>query len=253
MRVIGFKGLFGGAGTTTITANLAGALHRRQLSCIAVDLCATNTLRLHFGMPMTEAQGLFNAVSTESEQLPLFESDMGVLYVPFGNVEKVPEHDTIRITLENLLAQIKSARSGQIDYVLVDIPNNDSKMLRTIVDLFDGIFHILAPEPRVYPALHYFSNVVWPNLQAPSVKHFFLLNQIAPHLELNRDIADMLREELNPDLLLDQEIQRDQHLPEALATQQTAFEFTLGAQSNVEFSALSIMFERLFEVENDAV
>ena len=251
MKVVAVKGLYGGAGTTTVTANLASALRRRQHPVVAVDLCATNMLRLHFGMPVNDRRGLFKAGELVDDLAnAAFETEQGLIYLPYGDVSEQPERTDIEQLLQRLYDLLAKFSSEQTLIVLIDMPNAEPQMLSWLAAHTDIMLHVLSPDPRVYPALHYFSMKQWPLIQAEQLQHYFVLNQCAPQLELNRDIIDLLRYELAPELLLPTYIQRDQHLPEAFATQQAAIDFTLGAQANVDFVAIAEWLElRLLEAK----
>lgn len=245
MKVIAVKGLYGGAGTTTVTANLASALRRRQHPVVAVDLCATNMLRLHFGMPLHDTRGLFQAGELVDDlRAAAFETEQGLIYLPYGDVSEQPERTDIEALLERLYGLLAQFSTEQQLLVLIDVPNSEGQMLSWLATHTDVMLHVLTPDPRVYPALHYFAVKQWPYIQAEQLQHYFLLNQCAPQLELNRDIIDLLRHELAPELLVPTFIQRDQHLPEAFATQQAAIDFTLGAQANVDFVAIAEWLEQ---------
>ncbi|RUO39541.1 cellulose synthase operon protein YhjQ [Pseudidiomarina aestuarii] len=250
MKLIAVKGLFGGAGTTTIAANLANAMRRRKHPVIALDLCATNSLRLHFGMPIGDPRGLFRSGRLVDDlREAAFETDNGLIYLPHGEIDEQPDRTDIEGILGGLYELLQRFESPQELIVFIDVPNSESTILNWLTTHAEIMLHVLTPEPRAYPALRYFSRITWPQIQHQGLRHWLLLNQCAPHLELSRDIADLLRRELDPHLLVPTFIQRDQHIPEALATQQTTFDFTIGAQANVEFAAIAEWLEERLEVK----
>lgn len=250
MKLVAVKGLFGGAGTTTVAANLANAMRRRKHPVVALDLCATNSLRLHFGMPIGDPRGLFRSGHlVEDLREAAFETENGLIYLPHGEIDEQPDQSDIEGILERLYELLQRFESPQELVVLIDVPNSESTILKWLTSHAHVMLHVLTPEPRVYPALRYFSRITWPQIQHQGLHHAMLLNQCAPHLELSRDIADLLRRELEPQLLVPTFIQRDQHIPEAFATQQSTFDFTLGAQANVEFVAIAEWLEAWLEVE----
>lgn len=245
MKVIAVKGLYGGAGTTTVTANLASSMRRRQHPVVVIDLCATNMLRLHFGMPMHDKRGLFHAGKLVTDlRSAAFETEQGLIYLPLGDVSEQPEHSELSALLPRLYALLEQFSTEQQLQVFIDVPTSDHELLCALAPLCHVMLHVLTPDPRVYPALHYFSVKQWPAIQADTLHHYFVVNQYAPHLELHRDITDLLRYELVPELLVPTYIQRDQHLPEAFATQQAAIGYTLGAQANVDFVAIAEWLEQ---------
>ncbi len=59
MPLIAFTSPKGGAGKTTLAAHVAALLARRGHKVLALDLDPQNALRLHFGVPLKDEDGLF--------------------------------------------------------------------------------------------------------------------------------------------------------------------------------------------------
>lgn len=245
MKVITLQSLQGGAGGTSLTANLSAACRRRGHSVVAVDLNPANELRLHFGMPLDDGGGLI----AERKQLQAldryaYQTDDGEVYIPFGLSElstKALKLDELQQLFESLQS-IKAAQGELL--VFVDIASYDRQLAFQCAAWSTMMLHIIEPDPRAYPVLQRFGSGFLQALQTRCRDCFVLLNKSAPQLELNRDIFDLLRAELNPELLIPTFIQRDQHVPEALATQQSIFNYSLGAQANVDLMALAQWLER---------
>ncbi len=239
MRVVAFKSLFGGAGATTVMANISTALQRQHHVVVAVDLCSTNVLRLHFGMPLKQDGGLFTQHSSAVSDLrhAAFENSDGVIYIPYGQ----PSHDQAdeinTAQLEGFYQELETLCKGKSAWLILNLPTTLTPLAMWWLAKADLLIHVLTPEPRAYPALQQF--IQHSDLDEVEVSSFFLFNQVATHLELNRDIFDLLNFELQAELIIPTAVQRDQHVPEALATQQSVFSYAAGAQANIEITAVT--------------
>jgi cellulose synthase operon protein YhjQ len=86
VRCIAFVSPLGGTGQTTVVANLASLWRAAGTPCLAVDLCAQNSLGLHLGQSQPPAQGWATDVLAgqwwaQSAQ----ENSAPVQWVPFGS------------------------------------------------------------------------------------------------------------------------------------------------------------------------
>jgi cellulose synthase operon protein YhjQ len=75
----------GGVGKTTLSANLAHLLARPGRSVVALDLDPQNSLRLHFGMPVSAPEGFAAELPARpSWRAALREAPSGTLLLPHG-------------------------------------------------------------------------------------------------------------------------------------------------------------------------
>lgn len=85
MQIATFQGVRGGAGTSSIVAMLADALHRQGEHVLVVDTCPMDTLRLFFGVPLADERGWAAALGHGTawhEQA--FRVDAGLDLLPYG-------------------------------------------------------------------------------------------------------------------------------------------------------------------------
>lgn len=86
MSLICFASPKGGVGKTTLTANIADALHRLGHRVLAIDLDSQNALRLHFGVPLTDRDGFLAGLTQGCGDWrgQLRQTPSGVLLLPHG-------------------------------------------------------------------------------------------------------------------------------------------------------------------------
>lgn len=85
MQIATFQGVREGAGTSSIVAMLADALHRQGEHVLVVDASPMDTLRLFFGVPLDDRRGWAAALSREEawhEQA--YRVDAGLDLLPYG-------------------------------------------------------------------------------------------------------------------------------------------------------------------------
>jgi cellulose biosynthesis protein BcsQ len=67
MVLICFASPKGGVGKTTLAANVASGLSRAGQKVIALDLDPQNTLRLHFGVALSDRNGFTHRLLQQSD------------------------------------------------------------------------------------------------------------------------------------------------------------------------------------------
>jgi cellulose synthase operon protein YhjQ len=123
---IAFVSPLGGAGQTTLVANLAHLLTVRGRSCLALDLCAQNGLALHLGLTKSARQGWAELAAVEQwwGNAALENSDR-VRFLPFGD-PGLANLDTLNRTLQDqpdwLAQQLQGLALDAPGLVLLDAP-----------------------------------------------------------------------------------------------------------------------------------
>lgn len=249
MKLLAIESLVGGAGATTLTANLAAALRQGEQRVAVIDCCAQNHLAAHFGQPLTETMGVFtHTEAPESTLESAFIAASGVLVAPYGSATESAQSITAQHQqrFEQLLQELQELSKPRVDWVLLNLPTGFSFAPNVMLPNAASCLLVLEPEPRCYMNLQR-----WQARQGrpEQLRYRAIMNKVAPHLELPRDIFDLCQAELDPEWLLPLYINRDQHIPEALATQQLLFEYTLGAQGNADFAELAAWLQASAEIE----
>lgn len=127
LRCIAFVSPLGGSGQTTVVANLASLWSASGQPCLAVDLCAQNSLGLHLGQVRPPATGW--AASVEAEHWwaqAAVENSAQVQFLPFGCPVDQPPRTRLSKSLEEdplwLLTQLQATALADSSLVLLDAP-----------------------------------------------------------------------------------------------------------------------------------
>ena len=97
VRIILITGHGENVGAKTVTAGLVSSLRTQGISALALDLCPSNLLRLHFGMDPKNKDGLARSIL---DQRPLetanYRSREGIDFLPFGEIG----HDEYQLLID---------------------------------------------------------------------------------------------------------------------------------------------------------
>ncbi|MAD52785.1 MAG: hypothetical protein CMF18_01760 [Idiomarinaceae bacterium] len=239
LAIITVQSVFSGAGATTIAANLSNALLRQGTKLSTVDACSHNDLRLWYGMPLSQsggwALGYLDNISDSREFA--FRSDFGATFLPLGEVND--NYDQLTNRIESDPQQWLSwLKAGSDDWLIINLPSHCTRLYQALIPYVDLHLGVWQAEPRVYPRMQQF--IVKQNLHSEVPNAFvFQENGVAPQLELNRDISNIINHELADEVTSPVGIMRDQHVAEALATQQSCYEYSIAASANADFAELA--------------
>ncbi|RUO31631.1 hypothetical protein CWE12_01125 [Aliidiomarina sedimenti] len=249
MLSIGIVSLTPGAGAKTLCANLANELATAASPTLAVDLTPENMLRLHFGMPLEDRRGLIN-----QDPLEVFEYPSGVHYLPYGE------------SLQGASSQLdrdQSANGSQLTQVLERLPDDytyccinlgtislgtrDLNDLHELQNSLDILLCVLEPAPLTYAYLYRGLSRDLRSTPQSFSSVYFVFNKVAPNLTLNKDILNLLKAELNPRILAPMMVHHDQHVPEALATQQPVVDYAIASRAAGDFEALALWLKTVLK------
>jgi DNA-binding response OmpR family regulator len=146
-RTIGFMGVRGGSGATTVALNTAAALARQGKKVVAIEL---SPYRSGFSLQLrlTPRKDLADLLKLEAEQIDagevrncLVESDFGVslLFAP-----QDPE-DSLKLDPERAAAVLRAAVS-LANYVIVDLPSVPSAVHQACARLCDPLLLVMERE-----------------------------------------------------------------------------------------------------------
>ena len=127
VRHIAFVSPLGGTGQTTVVANLASLWRASGHHCLAVDLCAQNSLGLHLGQSQSPATGWATSVEAGTwwGEAALENSDL-VQFLPFGSPAPQPAWANLNYALAQdprwLATQLQATGLDDISLVLLDAP-----------------------------------------------------------------------------------------------------------------------------------
>ncbi|WP_337878839.1 cellulose biosynthesis protein BcsQ [Rheinheimera sp.] len=236
----------GGVGKTTLTANLAHALQRLGLRVLVIDFDPQNSLRLHFGMPLSDSSGHvkdWNAVQEWSHHVR--ESDSGVRYVPYGRVQKF-EKDHYEQTLAKepkLLATWLAPFISQPELVVIaDLAPGYSVAMQALCQFDPIILNVLLADSASLSSL---PEIESGNLYGEDMRDrcYYIVNQVDVRSQLNADVTSFLTQRLGSALL--GTVHRDEAVAEANANQMLVFKYSQASAVAADFDAIAKNLHRL--------
>lgn len=246
MSVIGIVSMKGGAGKTSIAANLGMALATElgPNKVSVLDLDPQNALRWHFGFDEVTTKGVCQqSLQGKDWRNIALASETGVICLPYGAVD-----ETDRIAFETLLQAEPSwvgtrLASADLDHdavVLIDTPPGSSVYLKQVFACADLVLIVLLPDAGSYattPAME--SWIDGMAAKRPEVGSHYILNQLNAGDPLIHDVADLLRLHLGA-RLCPVGIHRDEAVGEALAFQQTVLLYDPHGQASRDLKQLAV-------------
>lgn len=234
----------GGAGKTTLTANLAVAMRQRGWRVTAVDFDSQNALRFHLAPEAGEADGVARATyQGRSWRSVCTTTRSGVELIPFGPSTREERLNLDEaLTTPRLRAEFAELTRGPADLVLVDTAPGEGLLqerMDSIADvgmtvfLTDGASIALLPSYRDGAFLH-------PPLPGEAPR-FGVLNQVDKRRRLSRDIADFVAERAASRFI--GSVRYDEAVAEAAASGFTALEADVedvGAVADIRRLAASL-------------
>ncbi|WP_462378883.1 cellulose biosynthesis protein BcsQ [Pseudomonas sp. Marseille-QA0892] len=219
----------GGVGKTTLTANLAFALQRQGTPVAVIDFDVQNALRLHFAQPFAETRGYVEQATAESDWSRFAVSTpSGIRLLPYGIATEAARRSFDARLAEDPLFLVDALRGLLIKpgmVVLADTPPGPSMALNALNRIADIRIAVLladAASASVLPTIEQGDFYGTQNIRS-ILPVTYILNQVDRRRRLNSDTTDFLQARLGASLL--GAVHRDEALAEALATQQSIFEF----------------------------
>lgn len=238
MKKIAISSIAGGAGTTTVVAELASALVARKQPVIAVDLSAQNTLRLHFGMEWNAPQGLLPQLRAGAPwHEAAYRCENGVIFFPHGHSSAQDRTDfagLLQTEPDWLNTRLDALDTDDSTVILLDCPAScDSVVREHACRSADLVLTIISTDSVSYATL------ADARTQAPSdSKVRYLINGFDPTRKLDRDIARLMHSELEH-ALCPVRIHRDESVREALAYKLSVGVYAPYSQAAADFVALA--------------
>ncbi len=225
MPLICFASPKGGVGKTTLSANLADALQRDGRRVLVIDFDPQNTLRLHFGVPLTDMGGFTADLPRRPDwHACVRETASGVMVLPHGAME-LRGALGLAAALERdpdlLAAPMRSILSDPGLTVIADTPPGPSHALAVLVPMASMVVAVLQAEAisaALIPDIdsgRFLGSGTMAALFAGRLR--VVLNEVDLNSRLSRAAADAVARHLGPRLL--GAVSRDETLAEALAMQ----------------------------------
>ncbi|CAD5109611.1 cellulose biosynthesis protein BcsQ [Zestomonas carbonaria] len=226
MHIVAVQGIRGGCGPTSIVAGLASALERLGKPVLAIDLCPSNLLGLHFGLPFDEPSGW-----TRRTQQAAFRHKELISVLPYGR-DASPSSEP---TLEHLAQVLQQLQPADDTYVLLDAPTDLDIRNQLEHNRQVHLLEVVEADPCCHVLLNYQLNDT-PRL--PKRQHF-LINRFQPARRLSHDLLQLWRLILGNELLVPCVIHEDEAIREALARKQLLGESAPQSLAMQDFLALA--------------
>ncbi|HEX5392048.1 MAG TPA: cellulose biosynthesis protein BcsQ [Rhodocyclaceae bacterium] len=229
MKVVALVGAGGGVGTSTLAAHLAAGLAAQRRPALAMDLSPGNTLGLYFGMDFRDPRGLMSQLMAgEPWHEAVFRSPGGVDFLPYGIAPR-------QVSVAEVwgLEHLHDAHLDEGSIVIVDAGCGDTSLQRNALDQADMVMVVVSADPASAVAL---PRTMGPVLTKAGRDVVVCLNRFNPSRRLDRDIAVVIRSELGA-RLSPRAIHEDESFREALARQQTLFDYAPSGQGAMDCHA----------------
>ncbi|RMG34784.1 MAG: cellulose synthase operon protein YhjQ [Gammaproteobacteria bacterium] len=236
----------GGVGGTTVTATLAARLALDGQRVLVIDLCETNTLRLHLGMPWQAQTGLLECLETERHwREATWQSPEGAYFLPFGrgNLEVLRDH--LARNPQWLADQFQPLLdSDPALWLLIAVPPASAERLAQAMSIASQLLLVTSTDPAAHIAV----SREWPRVMAqmpsfPNAKLNLLVNRYTPGVALQDDLAALLRLQYG-EYCFPRFIPEDRRVSEALARGRTVASEALDSAVATRIGALALWLKR---------
>lgn len=230
MHLIALQGIRGGCGTTSLVAGLASALALMHKPVLAIDLCPSNLLGLHFGLPFAPTPARGEPIAQAPAESKAIACGERICVLPFDRHNSVPPAFASD-WLDTMLRQL-TPPSGA--FVLLDIPSCWG--LPGPLSQHGDIhwLYVLEADPACHVQLHERLR----NGLGRTGKQHWLINRFQPASRLSRDLFALWRQILGPQLIPGV-IHADEAVREALARKQVLGESAPHSLAMQDFLSLA--------------
>ena len=232
----------GGVGKTTLAANIAGNIALAGHRVVALDLDPENTLRLHFGVSLTDVAGFTGRLSERPDWRALLRpTTAGVNLLAYGSSDMAGAlHLTVEVTqTPGLLNQpVREMLADRGVWIIADTPPGPSPMLAALLPLADLLVTVLlvdATSTSLIPAIE--SGQTYDMTLAGQCASAFVLNQLDTRTRLGPAISAAATRHLGDRLL--GVIYRDEHVSEAVAAQKLMSDYAPVARATQDMATVS--------------
>mgnify|MGYP002861223600 CR=1 FL=1 len=257
MPVISVCSPKGGVGKTTLAANLAYVFAHAGTKVITVDFDPQNSLRLYFGVPLSEDRGFITRIEDDVDWLSHTINVGKNLYtLPYGHSNAAQrEYLNRRLQEPGFLRMQQSSIFANDDVLtIIDFPPGYSEALKAVVELSD--LHII-PLLADAASISLFTQIENEELiEGPlnlRLGYRIVLNEIDNRIKLNREIQDFARENFGDKLL--GTIHNDTSVIEAAALQQGIIDFNPNSSAGFDIEVIGRKVGTImgFEVKQDTM
>jgi cellulose synthase operon protein YhjQ len=249
MPLICFASPKGGVGKTTLAANLADAMQRDGRRVMVIDFDPQNTLRLHFGVPLSDTGGFTADLPRRPDwRNCIRESASGVMVLPHGAMElrgALGLSAALERDPDLLAAPMRAILADPTLTVIADTPPGPSHALAVLVPMSSMVVAVLQAEAisaALIPDIdsgRFLGSGTMAALFAGRLR--VVLNEVDLNSRLSRASADAVARHLGPRLL--GAVSRDETLAEALAMQKLVQETAPESRAAEDIRAIARAIE----------
>jgi len=225
MPLIVFASPKGGVGKTTMAVNIADAMRRNGRRVLVIDFDPQNTLRLHFGVPLSDTAGFLADLPKRPDWRNVVrQTPSGVMLLPHGAIDirgALGLASALERDPELLAAPLRSILADPGLLVIADTPPGPSHALNLLAPMASMVVAVLladATSAALVPDIdngRFLGSGTMAALFAGRLR--VVLNQVDPNTRLSRAAAETVARHLGPRLL--GAVCRDEAVAEALAAQ----------------------------------
>ncbi len=240
MKIVSFIAGKGGVGKSTVCANLAAVLAKRNKKVVVIDFDPQNSQRLHLGLNADEIAGL---VREGIDVSSLFDSPFGMHFIPFGRATEL-DLEQFRQQLANnpewLRDRVASLAVCEFDYVFIDTPAGASVYVEQALKAATTAIVVLLPDAASFVTLEKTKQLIAhhtvSNLQYQG--SFCLVNQMPKESRLAHQMRDAIfADKATPVVPL--VIHKDPSVPQSLAYERPVTEYQASSIASLDFQHLA--------------
>jgi cellulose synthase operon protein YhjQ len=235
MKTVAIVSTTGGAGRSTLTAQLASLLAARKHPALALECDPRNVLGFHFGMRETPADGLGAYLDTASPGAWARagqRSDDGVLFVPWGSGGAgLAQANVAPDWLLRLLAQVDLPPHG---VTLIDSAPWPSPYANQAISAADLVLVLAPAQPETCLTMRRLVDAL--AAQGKTVR--YVATRLQPARQLHADIVALLQAMLGQ-AMLPYHVHEDSSVAEALARSESFCRSTPHSQAAHDMNGLA--------------
>ncbi|WP_249359698.1 cellulose biosynthesis protein BcsQ [Cupriavidus sp. 2SB] len=248
-RTIAIVSTTGGAGRSTLTAELASLLAWRNHAVLAMECDPRNVLGFHFGLREAAIDGLgasLHATAPASWAAAGRRSDDGVLFVPWG--DSVEAGAMERLPANWLARQVEAVDLPNGGAILIDTTPWPSAHADQAIDAADLVLVLLPTQPETCLTVRRLAD----SLAARGKTARYLATRLNPARQLHVDIIAMLQAMLGA-AMLPYHVHEDSSVPDALARSESFSRSTPHSQAAHDLNGLASWLAAWIDTPESAI